>query len=71
MASHSALSNKDSLKPSDSNPQIQTVEQTPVKKEKPRLEDFELRDAVGIGNFGKVYKAFNKKADRLCALKVL
>ena len=26
---------------------------------------------IGIGNFGKVYKAYNKKEKRYCAIKVL
>ena len=45
-----------------------------IKKEKavkPKITDFELMEVVGIGNFGKVHKAFNNKAQRLCALKVL
>ena len=28
-------------------------------------------EIVGIGNFGKVHKAYNNKSNRLCALKVL
>ena len=45
-----------------------------LKKEKtpkPKITDFDLMEVVGIGNFGKVHKAFNKKQNRLCALKVL
>lgn len=42
-----------------------------VKVVKPKISDFDLMEIVGIGNFGKVHKAFNKKSNRLCALKVL
>lgn len=45
-----------------------------LKKEKtvkPKITDFDLMEIVGIGNFGKVHKAFNKKDNRVCALKVL
>ena len=41
------------------------------KMKKPKYEDFELQGIVGIGNFGKVHKAYNTKEDRHCALKVL
>jgi len=30
-----------------------------------------MGEVVGIGNFGKVFKAYNTKAKRRCALKVL
>lgn len=33
----------------------------PVKKDKPKISNFELYEVIGIGNFGKVIKAFNKK----------
>lgn len=42
-----------------------------AKLYKPKIQDFELDVIVGIGNFGKVYKAYNKKENRFCALKVL
>ena len=42
-----------------------------TKQKKPKITDFELQEVVGMGNFGKVHKAFNKKANRVCALKVL
>ena len=32
---------------------------------KPKITDFEIHEVVGIGNFGKVYKATNKKLKRL------
>ena len=38
---------------------------------KPKISDFEIGEIVGIGNFGKVYKAFNKLTEKVCALKVL
>lgn len=38
---------------------------------KPKITDFELMEVVGIGNFGKVHKALNKKDNRIVALKVL
>ncbi|MGB1599220.1 MAG: hypothetical protein ACPIOQ_41105, partial [Promethearchaeia archaeon] len=41
------------------------------KATKPKITDFELEGVIGIGNFGKVHKAFNKKELRVCALKVL
>jgi serine/threonine protein kinase len=30
-----------------------------------------LGEVIGVGNFGKVFKAYNTKAKRHCALKVL
>ena len=43
-----------------------------AKAEKPKITDFEMQEVVGIGGFGRVYKAINKKEnDRVCALKVL
>jgi classical protein kinase C len=41
------------------------------KAVKPKITDFDIMEVVGIGNFGKVHKAFNNKAQRICALKVL
>ena len=42
------------------------------KYNKPKIEDFEVKEMVGVGHFGKVYKAINKaEADRPCVLKVL
>jgi len=41
------------------------------KPAKPKITDFELEGVVGIGNFGKVHKAYNKREKRVCALKVL
>jgi serine/threonine protein kinase len=45
-----------------------------AKKEKavkPKITDFDIMEVVGIGNFGKVHKAYNKKSERIVALKVL
>lgn len=41
------------------------------KATKPKITDFELEGVIGIGNFGKVHQAFNKRERRVCALKVL
>jgi len=41
------------------------------KKLKPQITDFDILEVVGIGNFGKVHKAFNKRENRVCALKIL
>ena len=38
---------------------------------KPKISDFDLQEVVGIGNFGKVNKAYNKVQKRVVALKVL
>jgi serine/threonine protein kinase len=38
---------------------------------KPKIEDFDLQEVVGIGNFGKVHKAYNNREKRVVALKVL
>ena len=38
---------------------------------KPKISDFELQEVIGLGNFGKVIKAFNKMTNKLVALKVL
>ena len=42
-----------------------------LKKIKPKITDFDILEVVGIGNFGDVHKAFNKKENRVCALKAL
>jgi len=43
-----------------------------IKGEKPKITDFDVQEVVGIGGFGRVYKAINKKENnRVCALKVL
>jgi hypothetical protein len=42
------------------------------RRNKPKITDFEVRQVIGIGNFGKVHFAINKKEKgRPCALKVL
>ena len=38
---------------------------------KPKIADFDLEMVVGVGNFGKVHKAFNRDQNRTVALKVL
>ena len=38
---------------------------------KPTIGDFDLHEVVGIGNFGKVMRAFNRLEQRECALKIL
>ena len=35
------------------------------------VDDFEIGQVVGAGNFSKVYKAFNKKSEQWVVLKVL
>lgn len=42
-----------------------------MKRDKPKISNFDLYEIIGIGNFGKVVKAYNKKEKRECALKVL
>mmetsp|Transcript_1238 Transcript_1238/g.1430 ORF Transcript_1238/g.1430 Transcript_1238/m.1430 type:complete len:89 (+) Transcript_1238:3460-3726(+) len=41
------------------------------RKNKPKITDFEIKQVIGIGNFGKVFQAYNTKDHRQCALKVL
>ena len=39
---------------------------------KPSISDFEIGELVGVGNFGKVKKAINKKENnRVCVLKII
>ena len=42
-----------------------------VKKTRPKISDFKLEGVVGVGNFGRVYKAINRQANRTVALKIL
>ena len=42
-----------------------------IKTNRPKITDFELKEVVGIGNFGKVHKAYNKRDKRVCAIKIL
>lgn len=39
--------------------------------EKPNIEDFEVGQIIGMGNFSKVYKALNTKTNTWVALKVM
>ena len=41
------------------------------RQQRYKITDFRLEGVIGIGNFGKVYKAINRKEDRICALKCL
>ena len=38
---------------------------------KPKITDFDLYEVVGIGGFGKVHKAYNRRTGKVCALKML
>ena len=38
---------------------------------KAQIQDFQIQELIGTGNFGKVHKALNQKQDRECALKIL
>lgn len=40
-------------------------------KEKPKRADYEIQEMIGAGNFAKVFKAYNNKNQRPCALKIL
>ena len=31
-----------------------------TQKKKPKIDDFEMKEIIGIGNFGRVIKALNK-----------
>ena len=50
---------------------IKLKKEQSLREQRPKISDFEINEVVGIGNFGKVYKAYNKKYERICALKVL
>ena len=41
------------------------------KATRPKISDFRLEGIVGVGNFGKVHKAYNLREDRVVALKML
>jgi len=41
------------------------------KAAKPKISDFKFEGVIGVGNFGRVHKAYNRRARRPCALKVL
>ena len=40
-------------------------------EQKAKISDFEMDKLIGAGNFAKVFKAFNDKKSRTCALKIL
>ena len=42
-----------------------------IKANRPKITDFDLQEIVGIGNFGKVHKAYNNRDKRICAIKIL
>ena len=44
---------------------------SPLILKKPQIGDFSLQEIIGIGNFGKVHKAYNNRDQHICALKVL
>ena len=48
-----------------------SVEPTSALLQKSKIQDFDLNEVIGIGNFGKVHKAYNHRLKRVCALKVL
>ena len=55
-----------------SSPLIRRIDSKDKPKEiKPKITDFEIYEVIGMGNFGKVQKAYNKKSKRMCALKVI
>lgn len=41
------------------------------EEEKPCIQDFDVGNVVGAGNFAKVHKALNKKSNEWVALKIL
>ena len=41
------------------------------RDEKIRLDDFNMGELIGVGNFARVYKAYNKITQKESALKVL
>lgn len=42
-----------------------------LRLKRPKISDFEVQQVIGVGNFGRVHKAFNIRDDRVCALKIL
>ena len=44
---------------------------SPQLRSRPKVSDFEIQELIGIGNFGKVHKAFNNRDQRVCALKII
>ena len=38
---------------------------------KPMISNFDLYEQIGEGNFGRVVRAYNKRDDRIVALKIL
>lgn len=45
--------------------------QKEIKVKKLRPSDFEIKEMIGAGNFAQVFKAFNKRHEKLSALKIL
>jgi hypothetical protein len=58
-----------SAEPLPESPLIREMKREKVVK--PKITDFDLMEIVGIGNFGKVHKAYNKRTEKVVALKVL
>jgi serine/threonine protein kinase len=42
-----------------------------TQKRKPKIDDFEMKEIIGIGNFGRVIKALNKIDNKFRALKIV
>ena len=41
------------------------------RKYKPKLQEYEFHEVIGNGAFSKVFRAFNKKLQRIVALKII
>ena len=77
MGSNQIEVNKDLLEVKYQTDQKQSVSAPPFdlnnnnNKAKPQIKDFEIGQLIGAGNFAKVFKAYNSKNERVCALKVI
>ena len=52
-------------------PNIEISPFTPARENKPKISDFQIQELIGVGNFGKVMKAYNIVRKQLCALKIV